>query len=113
MEIWFHGTNETAANSILKEGFKVGTYFARHLESALAYGGPFVFEVALDRSLMSEDVTWQLHTMVPIGVEDIVGLTKFEKTILEDNPKLRLEIFQSNLDGSIDGFVGKVEEHRW
>lgn len=45
--IWFHGTDAGSAASILAEGFRPGTYFSTHLESALAFGGNHVFHVAL------------------------------------------------------------------
>ncbi len=46
--IWFHGTNEAGAKRIIDEGFRPGTYFARGLEDALEFGGPFVIWTALN-----------------------------------------------------------------
>jgi hypothetical protein len=113
MQIWFHGTNKTASEQILKDGFKAGTWLARHLEDSLAFGGPYIFEVAVNETLIGADVTWQMHTLEVIPPEAIVSLTRFNQKLLKDNPALRLEIFQSNSDGSVDGFAGKVEGHRW
>ena len=45
LRICYHGTNQEAGEAIQKEGFRVGTYFAAHLEDALTFGGPYVFEV--------------------------------------------------------------------
>lgn len=55
MKIWFHGTNKANAESILKEGFRPDTWFAAHLEDALAFGGNHVFEVALEAK---EEAGW-------------------------------------------------------
>jgi len=43
--ICFHGTKRQNAYKILKTGFKKWTYFAKHLEDALGYGGKYVFEI--------------------------------------------------------------------
>ena len=45
----YHGTN-TKKNQqlIIKNGFKDGTYFARHMEDALEYGGEYIFTVYFD-----------------------------------------------------------------
>ncbi len=48
MEVLFHGTTKENAKIILKEGFKVGTYFGRHLEDALHMGGNYIFEVLFE-----------------------------------------------------------------
>ncbi len=45
MKIMFHGTNAENAAKIMKDGFAVGTFFARHLEDALHFGGDYIFEV--------------------------------------------------------------------
>jgi hypothetical protein len=44
--IWWHGTTSARkARAILRDGFRKGTYFARHLEDALEFGGRHVFTV--------------------------------------------------------------------
>lgn len=70
MTIFYHGTTEENAQSILKEGFRIGTWFAAHLEDALAFGGPYVFRVRIDY----ETSTWQFHTLIPIEKESIQSL---------------------------------------
>ncbi len=43
---WWHGTTSAKkARSIIRDGFRKKTWFARHLEDALAFGGRHVFEV--------------------------------------------------------------------
>ena len=46
----YHGTNEENSKSILKDGFREGTYFAYHLEDALTFGGQYVFLVEFDET---------------------------------------------------------------
>jgi len=44
--IWYHGTSNKNAKTIYRAGcFKAGTWFARHLEDAVEFGGPYVFAV--------------------------------------------------------------------
>jgi hypothetical protein len=47
MKIWFHGTGRNASQKISETGFNEGSWFAEHLEDAIEFGGPYVFEVAL------------------------------------------------------------------
>src|SRR6266850_8485923 len=44
-EIWFHGTNYRSALKIERTGFRRGTWFARHMEDAVAFGGDCIFWV--------------------------------------------------------------------
>ena len=44
----YHGTSEYNALLIQSEGFKKGTYFTPHLDSALVMGGEYVFAVWLE-----------------------------------------------------------------
>jgi len=47
--IVFHGTHKKEiADKIMKEGFAKGTYFAKHLEDAICFGGKYVFYVVLE-----------------------------------------------------------------
>ena len=45
--VWFHGTAPKNVEAIQKTGFKEGTYFARHMEDAFAFGGSCVFVVEI------------------------------------------------------------------
>ena len=46
--IWYHGTSTKRAKEIYKCGyFREGTWFARHLEDAIEFGGPYVFAVEI------------------------------------------------------------------
>lgn len=73
-EIWYHGTSPKNAELIVNSGqFNIGTWFARKEEHALRFGGPTVFQVRLEKDLISADVDWQLHTLVPIPTSRIVA----------------------------------------
>jgi hypothetical protein len=86
MREFYHGTNPTAAVIISHKGFRIGTWFAVHMEDAICCGGPIVFTVLLDerrinqlahpeRYLEDEDGEfWQFHTRVPIMPGAIVKI---------------------------------------
>lgn len=106
MKIYFHGTNRRAALSILRNGFRARTYFACHLEDAIAFGGCHVLEVVIPHRVND----WQFHSLKKVNKKYIVGYTVFTKRILLDNPNLRRKVFEANQDGSINGFVGKISK---
>ena len=68
MSTWYHGTTARAAEQIRREGFRVGTWFARQEQTAQRYG-PVVLRAELDEARMSMDVTDQCHTLVPVRGE--------------------------------------------
>lgn len=72
--IWYHGTTLEAALSILRTGFRVGSWFARDRADAVAFGGPVVLSVDLDAERLGPDVTWQCHTLITIGPERITRI---------------------------------------
>lgn len=61
----YHGTSRMAAKSIQREGFRIGTWFAFNPKAARRYG-PVVMEAEIDPELLSNDVTDQFHTLVPL-----------------------------------------------
>lgn len=71
--IGYHGTDHASAQIILREGFKPWTYFAAHLEDALAFGGPFVFEVWFRRP--PDD--WQFTVSRRVMPRQIRALTRY------------------------------------
>lgn len=69
----FHGTSRKAAyDSILREGFRKGTYFAFDINDARKFGGSYLFEAAFDPTLLSDDVDWQFHILEPLPASAIV-----------------------------------------
>jgi hypothetical protein len=110
MIIWFHGTTSgEIARRILKYGFQPNTWFSRHLEDALALGGPHIFEVGFYDYVDA----WQMQWPDTISPERIIAYTYFEKKIILNHGSSRLRELQNEKDGSISGFANKVEEHRW
>lgn len=93
-KIWYHGTNQKNAKSILKNGFNKHTFFARHLEDALGYGGNYIFEIALKL----EHKYWEYVSREIIKKDKIVSLQKHEdRTIMYENKKLGDDLFEYNL----------------
>ena len=72
--IWrvvFHGVNDKkTADEILKKGFRKRTYFARHLEDALCFGGRYIFYVILE----VKGNNWQIVEDNPVSSKRIQQL---------------------------------------
>lgn len=94
MKICYHGTNEENAQSILKTGFRYGTWFAASLQDALAFGGPHVFQVVFD---FDEAPNWQFLVDGEIPTDRIVEYSIYDKKMVFDNQPLRREILDTNL----------------
>jgi len=92
--ICFHGTNEASANNILREGFRAGTWFARHLEDAIWYGGLHIFEVVFKTEGLPAN--WQVHYLKEVSVDKIVGYYLFTRNTIIDNEKLRRAVLKGN-----------------
>lgn len=75
--ICYHGTTEENARCVLQEGFHADTWFARHLEDALEFGGEYVFSVEFDVELIPDD--WQFHVLSRVPVEKIQRCQKIVK----------------------------------
>ena len=94
-QIFYHGTTKANAEIIKKEGFKRGTFFAPHLEEAVGFGGPYVFEVSI--KLDCKHTYWEYVSAKRIPVRQIIRLSIFKKNIIFDNPKLAERMFKFNL----------------
>lgn len=92
--IWFHGTNEASAVAIQADGFKPGTYFAKHLEDALGFGGDHVFWVALHGR--PKDGGWQMVMTERVPTSAIVKVVRYAEAVIEDHPDRREAIFAAN-----------------
>lgn len=75
----WHGTDEHAASLIIKEGFLPNTYFAKHLENALEFGGPYVFLVKFDQDNFYGPKDWQFRNTEIVSPDKIVRLTHYEE----------------------------------
>jgi len=93
MRICYHGTSSKNAESISREGFRSGTWFASHLENAIAYGGLYVFEVVFEGE---DEPPWQFCTREPIPPSRVVALKAFTQAALFDNKDLRKMVFDHN-----------------
>ena len=93
MKVWYHGTSEDAAQRILQEGFKPGTYFARNLADSLHMGGTVLFEVVFD-----EDPTdyWEVITGY-IPPDRILMAYRVRPEILFHDKDLRERLVVSSL----------------
>lgn len=76
--IVFHGTDADAAQSILREGFRDWTYFARALEDAVEFGGDHIFEVCVD---LPDSDNWQPR-LSGVKPDQVVRLYRFDRTDL-------------------------------
>jgi hypothetical protein len=94
--ICYHGTNAENAESIKREGFRAWTYFARHLEDAVGYGGVNIFEVSFITDKVPNN--WQFRIRRKVNASKIVRHYVFNKTIISENSKLLDRIFKSNIE---------------
>ena len=89
MIICWHGTKDArTAAKIEAEGFQPGTYFARHLEDALAFGCNYVFAVRFEDDEALAHLPWQFHIQNRIPPARIWTLKCYAVQTLIDNPKV-------------------------
>lgn len=72
-KIWYHGTtSKRKAASIRRTGFRAGSWFARHMEDAVKFGGKYVFSVRVrfDRT----PLRWQVQCINEIPASAIDSL---------------------------------------
>lgn len=91
--ICFHGTNIEAVSAIRTKGFRPWTYFARHLEDAIAFGGPYVFDVVFD----DPPEHWQFMNRETISPDLIVSRRLIRATTIYENGELRDLVLQGAL----------------
>jgi len=80
--ICYHGTDTKAAQSILETGFRPGSWFALHLEDALACGGLHIFEVVFEFEKITPEPTWQFFTHIIIPIKQIIRYSVFSQQII-------------------------------
>lgn len=96
MQIWYHGTkDEAVAEKIAREGFAPESYFAAHLEDALEFGGPHIFQVRLSHIPIIPE-NWQMRISEAIPATEIVRRSHFNIAVLEDYPDRRKAVFEAN-----------------
>lgn len=79
MSLWYHGTNKDAAEIILKEGFQPYTYFGKHMEDALNYGGDYIFTIFFENDPIDY---WEYKNAEIIPSSEILMLYQIDKTRL-------------------------------
>ena len=85
----WHGTNQQNAEKIISEGFRVGTWFAHHLEDALMFGGNFVFKAEFVSDKFhpgDKGDEWQFHIAEAILPKNIVSLVEYTERTLFSRP---------------------------
>lgn len=94
MSILYHGTTKENADIIIKEGFKKGTFFARHLESSLHYGGDYIFEVLFE---YDTGEYWEYVTDVDVPVSMIRSYYKLPVELILHNKECERRIREINI----------------
>ncbi len=108
---WYHGTSKENADSILKSGFRAGTYFAKHLEDAVGYGGPYVFEVVL--YFPGENPPWQHKSGDPVPSDQIFSLKRYDtETLWSDSSDRDRHVGYYNEYG-FDYHPEMIKEEEW
>ena len=74
--VWYHGTSVVRAKDIYKCGFfREGTFFARHLEDAVEFGGSYVFRVRVN----FKSTKWQVCSLNRISIDKIEQIYRVRK----------------------------------
>ena len=94
LTICYHGTTEKNAVLIEKVGFIAWTYFAKHLEDAVEFGGNHIFEVMFKNNEIPDN--WQFRLPKCVSLKNIICHYEFNKTKISENTNLRKKIFDSN-----------------
>ena len=92
--ICYHGTNQAAALAIQRDGFQPGTYFARHLEDAIGFGGDHVFGVVFLTVSLPEN--WQFCIWETVSASEIISYRVYHRDTVYQNEELRDAVFKSN-----------------
>jgi len=92
-KIYWHGTtSKKKVQSILKNGFNKGTWFACHLEDALEFGGKYVFAVVIEWEKKIK--TWQICADERIPPDTILRVEKFTVEKIYENEKPSSDFFE-------------------
>lgn len=84
----YHGTNQSNAMSIMESGFRKGTYFTPFLDSALVFGGEYVFAVWVKGDKFpgfGEGDFWQVRISEDMSRDRIVSLVHYNVEMLYVN----------------------------
>lgn len=96
--ICYHGTNKENMESIRENGFNPWTYFGKHLEEAVWYGGEYIFEVLFSEDdhhlpdFWKDPDKWQFICHERVLPDKIVGIHHILRKELYNNSELRKQI---------------------
>jgi hypothetical protein len=95
----YHGTTKENYDKIMVEGFRAGSYFGYHLEDAVGFGGPWVFQVAFEADKFNNTGPddWQFRTEKVISPDRIISGCHVEVQKHFKNKLLGDTVFWSNL----------------
>lgn len=102
MPLLYHGTNSKRVfEIILKEGFKEGTYFTPYLNSAITYGGKWVFAIGEAKDRPGNP--WEIIMQDPIPPERILFVHEYSPKLIYLNKEamLRLRRDEVAADGNV------------
>jgi len=109
--VYFHGTKRENVEGIQLEGFAEGTYFARHMEDAVKFGGPCVFVVNVHFESPSLD-GWQVVCANAIPVKAIIDLWYVSAQDFEaENSKLKVRTFSCVFCGEQQSCLDALKNH--
>lgn len=95
MHLLYHGTNEEAFAQIIDHGFKEGTYFTPFLDSAICFGGPYVFTIDVGFPVDLEK--WQVR-MPAIPPHHILYVQKFDLELVYLNKEALYERHKKRIE---------------
>jgi hypothetical protein len=98
LRICYHGTKKENVFNIIQYGFNKNTWFAKHLEDALAFGGNYVFGVILPDEAFIRKGQWQVMINNPVSPDKIVSLKKYEIEAIHKDYELMDKVLKSNRD---------------
>jgi hypothetical protein len=77
--IWYHGTDTKRKYlSILKTGFKPYTYFTPYLDTAIGYGGKYVFAIYFEKA---PTTYWEWRNEEVIPPDKILYVQEYSYTV--------------------------------
>lgn len=107
--LWYHGTDSYLKyRSILKNGFKKGTYFTPGLDSAISMGGRYVFAI----KSFSDSSYWEIISERHIPREEILYARIYWFRLTYLNKKATHAFSHDHLEGPPCPDCGGDGEHR-
>lgn len=93
--VWFHGTDTKKKYlSILKSGFKPYTYFTPYLDTAIGYGGKYVFAIYFEKNPTKY---WEWRNTEIIPPDRILHVKEYSYTVKYINEAALKEQHHSDL----------------